>query len=513
MSDRTSPVRVALIEAGSPGLNIYSHVAMGRGTPLLATVVRDAGYEVRAYVEDIAGRDTVDWEYVASADAVGFSVITCTLPRTCDLIAAARAANRDATIVLGGPEPTCAPQRSLDSGADLVLRGEAELTLPRLLAVLTGASGEGLADIPGLYWREEGALREGPPARQLTRAELEALPIVDRSLVDGADRADVAAVWRARGCPERCDFCEVCQIWPRYTRRSDEASLDELMAAQEAGYECAFLVDDNAAADKRSFKEFLRAAGERGFARMLVTQIRADAVFTKDGRIDRELLRLLRRAASVTVVCIGVESADDSDLDRIHKHAHASRTARSLRAMRRAGLLVHGMFIAFAEDTGEIIRRNGDYARKYVNSLQYLFETPLPGTERTAEHEAHGRLLFGDLRDLALFDGMHIVLKPDNMSAATMQAHVFEAYRRFYSTPRIVSAALRGAFGRFRRLNEAQRAYLSAKPLGQRFKAWLRMAVVYKFAPVGFLAVGRRRMRELMDDADYATYLGRLQSM
>ena len=48
-------VRVALIEAGSPGLNIYSHVAMGRGVPLLATVLRDDGYCVRAFVEDISG--------------------------------------------------------------------------------------------------------------------------------------------------------------------------------------------------------------------------------------------------------------------------------------------------------------------------------------------------------------------------------------------------------------------------------------------------------------------------
>ena len=504
--------RVALIEAGSPGLNIYSHVAMGRGVPLLATVVRDAGYDVRAFVEDIAGKDTTDWSWAGTADVIGFSAITCTLPRTRDLVAKARAVNPRATIVLGGPEPTCAPDRSLDV-ADLVLRGEAELTLPRLLSVLSGEAGEGLCDVPGLLWREEGTVRRGPEPRQLTRAELEALPLVDRSLVDGAERADVAAVWRARGCPERCDFCEVCQIWPRYTRRSDETSLDELMAAQDAGYGCAFLVDDNAAADKRSFKEFLRCAGERGFSRMLVTQLRADAVLTKEGRIDRELLRLLKRAASVTVVCVGVESADNGDLDRIHKHAHASRTARALKAMRRSGLLVHGMFIAFAEDTSEIIRRNGRYARRYVNSLQYLFETPLPGTERTAQHEAFGRLLFEADGDLALFDGMHVVLKPEKVTAAQMQQQVFTAYRRFYSKRRIVGAAVRGALGRFRRLTEAQRAALSGKPVRERLAEWMRLQVTYKFAPVGFLAVGRRRMRELMSDPDYAGYLARLQEL
>ena len=45
MTRADKPYRVALIEAGSPGLNIYSHVAMGRGIGLLATVLRDHGYD------------------------------------------------------------------------------------------------------------------------------------------------------------------------------------------------------------------------------------------------------------------------------------------------------------------------------------------------------------------------------------------------------------------------------------------------------------------------------------
>ena len=54
----------------------------------------------------------------------------------------------------------------------MVLKGEAELTLPRLLAVLSGTSGERLDAIPGLMWREEGATREGPPGKTQIRALL-----------------------------------------------------------------------------------------------------------------------------------------------------------------------------------------------------------------------------------------------------------------------------------------------------------------------------------------------------
>jgi len=487
---------------------------MGRGVPLLATVLRDAGYDVRAFIEDVSGRGSIDWEWVARARVIGFSAITCTLPRTVEFIERVRSENPRAAIVLGGPEPTCAVDRALDAGADFVLRGESELTLPRLVAVLDGSSAERFADIPGLVWRENDELREGPPPEQLTREQLDVLPLVDRSLVHDADRGTVAAVWRTRGCPDRCDFCEVVQIWPRCVRRSDERTVEELIGAQDAGYQTTFLVDDNAAANKTAFKRFLRAAIEKGYARMLVTQLRADSVLDRNGRIDKELLRLLKKAAAVTVVCVGVESADDGDLERVHKRIDAKRMTLALRAMRRAGLLVHGMFIALRDDTAEVIRRNGTYARKYVTSLQYLFETPLPGTKRTRSHERDGALLFPSAEDLGFYDGMHVVLRPERMVAWEMQDLVVREYKRFYSVRRIVASALAGAFIRSRRLGAAQREWLREKR-GWRRRLWwrVRLHIEYKFAPVSFLAIGRRRIKRILSDPAYSSYIDRLRAL
>ena len=329
---RTAVKTVALIEAGSPGLNIYSHVAMGRGVALLATVLRGLGYECTAFVEDISGKDSVDWEFVARCDVVGFSTITCTMPRTLELLEQTRAVNPGAVTVFGGPESTCEPGRSLDAGADYVIKGEAETTLPQLLQALGGRDSR-LDRIPGLVWRDDdGREQGGRESEQLTREQLDALPLLDHSAVYGP-RATVAPVWHARGCPQRCDFCEVCEIWPRYVRRDEDRCVAELVQAQDEGYSAAFLIDDNAAANKPAFKEFLRKAAKGGFARMLVTQLRADAVLTKEGKPDRELLRLLRKAASVTVICVGVESADSESLERMHKSMDESRMARGLKAV------------------------------------------------------------------------------------------------------------------------------------------------------------------------------------
>ena len=512
----TDSLRVALIEAGSPGLNIYSHVAMGRGVPLLATVLRDVGYEVCAFVEDISGKDSVDWELVSEADVVGFSAITSTLTRTAELVREARHRNPSATIVLGGPEPTCAPERAFDAGADYVIRGEAEFSLPQFLSVMGdsphgGPPSAAVQQVPGIVWREEQSTLYGPPPRQLTRDEVCALPLIDMSLVEGAEHRTTGLVWRARGCPERCAFCEVHEIWPRYTLREEETSLEELLRCQSQGDSGVFLIDDNSAANKPSFKRFLRGAIERGYARPIAVQLRADAVFDQQGELDHELLGLLRDVAPVTMLCIGVESAEDSDLAEIGKHINSERAAEALAAIRRYGLLVHGMFIAFAGDTAETLKRNGRFAREYVTSLQYLFEAPLPGTKSTAEHEAAGRVLFHRIADLKFIDGMHVSIRPEWMTAKQMQEVVTAEYRAFYSRLRIARAFLTGLLFRHRRLGEGLRNYLRSLPPARRLLEWAWLHLEFKFAPWAMLRLGRRRVLEFLEDADYAEYLGKLE--
>ena len=149
-----------------------------------------------------------------------------------------------------------------------------------------------------------------------------------------------------------------------------------------------------------------------------------------------------------------------------------------------------------------------------MTSLQYLFETPLPG------HEAHGRARGGRrpaLRRLPTtsryYDGMHVVLRPDKMPANEMQRLVVDEYRKFYSRWRIVSDRARGDLRRFRRLSEAQRAVLSGMRSLDRFKRWLWFHIEYKYAPVTFTALGYARVRQMLRDPSYEAYLSRLQDL
>jgi len=58
--------RVSFIEAGSPGLHIFSKFPIPRlGAILLSTILRERGYEVKAFVENVA---EPDWSFIESSD-------------------------------------------------------------------------------------------------------------------------------------------------------------------------------------------------------------------------------------------------------------------------------------------------------------------------------------------------------------------------------------------------------------------------------------------------------------
>ena len=70
--------KLVFVEPKSTHLHVYSKVCIPRlGSVLLGTIMRNKGYDVRVYVEDI---HDVDMREVLSADLVGISAITSTAP-------------------------------------------------------------------------------------------------------------------------------------------------------------------------------------------------------------------------------------------------------------------------------------------------------------------------------------------------------------------------------------------------------------------------------------------------
>jgi hypothetical protein len=71
--------KISFIEPSAPGLHIFSKFPIPRlGAVLLSTILRERGYKVKTFIEDLAAPD---WSFIESSDIVCISTITSTAIR------------------------------------------------------------------------------------------------------------------------------------------------------------------------------------------------------------------------------------------------------------------------------------------------------------------------------------------------------------------------------------------------------------------------------------------------
>jgi radical SAM superfamily enzyme YgiQ (UPF0313 family) len=435
-------MRVALIEPAAPGFHVYSFQRLPRlGLPLIGALLRERGHEVRIYCEALG---QVDWSYALSADVVGISTITSTAVRAYNY--ARQTTDAGIPTIMGGSHVSFLADEAL-CFCDYVVRGEGEDTLLELVSYLGGPErSSSLTDIKGLSFRDErGRVVHNPP-RENARS-LGHLPQPDLSLIVGHEHMPVLPVVASRGCPYACDFCSVVTMFGRRVRTA--------RPEQVVGYlkrlrpKKVFFCDDNFFISERWGRELLHEMVRQQLEVPFFAQARADT-FCRNGRVDWDLLRLMRRAGW-DIAYLGLESTDAAALDGFHKQTKLGDMVGGIEALQRAGIKVHGMFIFGADsDTPESFSRTVDFAlRQGLSSAQFLALTPLPGTPLMARLEAEGRIF---TYNWTLYDTFHVVFRPKNMTPLELQTSVLEANRRFYTAGRILALGRSAPVRRLHRL-------------------------------------------------------------
>src|SRR4030065_2596818 len=140
---------IYFIETKSPGVHIFSRTPLPRlGAILLATILKNRGYNTKVFIEDIA---KPDWGLLEDADIICLSSMTSAAPRAYQL--AKRFRDKGVPVVMGGPHSTFLPEESL-LYADYVVRGEGEETIVELIEHLE--SGLPLDKVKGLSFVTNG---------------------------------------------------------------------------------------------------------------------------------------------------------------------------------------------------------------------------------------------------------------------------------------------------------------------------------------------------------------------
>jgi len=411
--------KISFIEPSAPGLHIFSKFPIPRlGAVLLSTILRERGYHVKTFIEDLAAPD---WSFIESSDIVCISTITSTAINAYSI--GKRMRELHIPVIMGGAHPTFLPDEALDY-ADFVVRGEGENALVELLEHMDKGVPH-LEDIKGLSYRDrEGKIVHNPDRDFLE--DLDTLPTPDFTLVHNWTPSNTYPVATSRGCPYECRFCSVIGMFGRkYRYKSVEATLAELKHAVSVSKAVKFIVDDNFAANITRTKQILRA--------MIAEKIRtrwSAQVRTEVGR-DPELLRLMADSGCDTLF-IGLESINPRTLKEYNKKQDLQDIISCIREVRDHGIHIHGMFVLGAEtDDVKTIRETVDFAQRLdIDTIQIMILTPLPGTPLFEQMMKTGRLLH---TDWSQYDVQHVVYKPRLMSPATLQIETLKAMGRFYS--------------------------------------------------------------------------------
>ena len=407
--------KIVLIEPRSPDVHVFSRWKLPRlGLVILGTRLKEAGYDVKLIVEEVA---PVDFEALFSADLVGISTITATAPRAYEFANAARRAG--IPVVMGGPHVTFLPDEALEH-CDYVLRGEADDLIVGFVRAIE--SGQGLEAFPSLSYRRDGRIVHNPAAT--TCVDVESLPVPDLSLIQGRrGQKGLVPVQTSRGCPFNCTFCSVTRMFGReYRFRSTENVMAELRLHKGRD---VFFYDDNFTANRERVKELLRAMIREKLNIHWSAQVRCDAA------ADPELMDLMAESGCFYVY-VGLESISPEVLKHFDKHQSLEQMESAIREFHDRRIRIHGMFIFGADhDTSETFRRTVRFARvHHIESVQFMILVPLPGTPLLEQMEKEGRLLS---RDWSLYDAHHVVFQPKNMSTLTLQVETLRAFCRFYT--------------------------------------------------------------------------------
>lgn len=342
--------RVALIKPPQKGVTFYC--ALPLGLLSMASGIKQDGYEpilIDLYLYDLTLKKDADYfkqmaEKILSCkpDVIGFSVMCSTFPITLLIAKECKKLAPQLPIILGGAEVSFDEVEVLKTfeQIDLIVRGEAEITIVEVLAALENK--KKLSDILGITYRENNQVIRNPE-RPFIR-DLDQLPFLDLSLLP---RLEVYAgeIEGGRGCPYQCTFCATCRMWKRDFRlKSPQRLVQELEQAQHL-FKSRYIeiIHDHLLVSRKFANEFLALVTGKGIN--WTCNSRLDA-------LDEDLIKKLK-PAGCELVHLGIESGSPETQKRLKKNLPLEKLPRILGLFSQYGIDSSLTFIIGFPDESE----------------------------------------------------------------------------------------------------------------------------------------------------------------
>lgn len=266
-----------------------------------------------------------------------------TRPRVSVMIGTVRELCPSAMVVAGGPDVRHNAQEYLDTGANVLIPGEAEEAFSKLCCFISENPGALPYPVPGLIFPDNGQIVN---TGETSPAVMEELPFPARARVD---MRKYFKVWERhhgyasvnvntqRGCPFACNWCSKSVFGNTSRRRPASNVADEIEILQKTlPPHRIWFADDVFTLGNSWITEFTSLLKERSLKISYEIITRADC-------LSPSVIGMLRQSGCFRV-WIGAESGSQSILDAMNRKTDAADVIHKTRLLAESGIET-GIFI------------------------------------------------------------------------------------------------------------------------------------------------------------------------
>jgi len=368
-------------------------------------------------------------------DVLGFSSICSSYPLTIRIAEQMKRRRPGVPIIFGGPQASVVdvPTMKAYPFVDVIVRGEAEETLPALIAAI--ASGATPSGIDGITYRDGDKIIRAPNAPVI--ADLDAIPLPAFHLYPELRDCHYVPLELGRGCPFACSFCSTNDFFRRKFRlKSPETVIAQMRLVRDTyGITTFDLIHDMFTVDRKRVLAFCEAVIATGEQFYWNCSARTDC-------IDEEMIATMARAGCKAIF-FGIETGSARLQTIVKKNIDLDEASARIEATDRHQITTAvSLITGFPDETMDDLR---DTVHFFVDSLRFDFAEPqlhilAPLAETPLESHHRKQLVFDDI----LSDMSHQGWRQDPVDRAMIQNHV-DIFPNFYSipTPKLDRAYLR----------------------------------------------------------------------
>ena len=378
-----------------------------------ASLLKSKGYDViwnDAIAEEWTYQQYLNFYQKADLDVVMIETKAPVVKMHWEIIKQLKKMQPDTIIVMVGDHVTAFPEETMEQcPVDYILTGgNYDFLLLNLCEMLKNRGEISQLD-NGIWYRnpENGAV--GNTGKFQLNQNMNDLPMIDRELTNwklysekngNYSRLPGTYTMAARDCwHHKCTFCSWTTLYPQYLVCKPEKLLDEIGVLIER-YGIKEIMDDSGAFPIGEWLHtFCKGMIERGYNKKVIMDcnMRLCALSYDEYKMMHE--------AGFRFILFGLESANQSTLDRIDKCEKIENMIESLKDAKKAGLSPHiTLMFGYPWEDEAMVQKTVELGRQilikgWAHTLQATVLVPYPGTPLYRECKENGWLLTENYED------------------------------------------------------------------------------------------------------------------